>query len=119
MFDNSLIGWLVDDDMQTDPPFPIAIGSLPPEAADTAPVLSPQWALVENDAVVLVPDKFRGTVDRPTTWLATNNGATRKINAPILACLTISSTPLIRGSSVIRRGAAASLRCRRILVSWR
>src|SRR5215203_3066159 len=67
LFDNVLVGWVVDDSgsqssgpaPQSFEPAPRAIGSLPPLAPDTAPVISPQWAVMMPE-VVFVPNLYRG-----------------------------------------------------------
>jgi len=81
MFDNVVLGWAVDD--ATAVPLPVIIGSLPPAAPATDPVVSPQWANLWEDATgsgnVLIPDIWRGNLMGLFDWLATNNGATRKV----------------------------------------
>jgi len=78
-FDNAPLGWAVDD-VDITHPEPVVVGSLPPAAPATAPVLSPQWAqytggyLVVPDVVRLLPGDF-------FTWLGTNNGATREVRS--------------------------------------
>ncbi len=87
LFDNPVLGWIVDETKigvgvialaKPAPPIaevPILVGSLPPGAPDTAPVLSPQWAHVSEG--VFVPDMWRGALPDFFTWIATNNGANR------------------------------------------
>jgi hypothetical protein len=81
LFDNALIGWAVDEaEPPTFEPAPRAIGSLAPQAPDTAPVISPHWALaMPNVDIVFVPDLYRGTLSEFLTWLATNGDADRKV----------------------------------------
>jgi hypothetical protein len=77
VFDNICLGWLVDD---VDPtaPEPVILGALPPPAASTPGVMSPQWCHVSEGGVA-VPDVYRGGGFDFLTWLATNGGANRKI----------------------------------------
>jgi hypothetical protein len=80
MFDNRIIGWAVDaDEPQATAPAPRIIGSLPP-AVDTAPVLSPQWAVYGTNGTAYVPDFYRGRLSGLFTLLATNNGVQRRLN---------------------------------------
>jgi hypothetical protein len=53
---------------------------MPPVPPVTAPVLSPQWVHVHPD-MILVPNIWRGSYQEFFTWLATNNGAARKLYA--------------------------------------
>ena len=77
LFDNHLLAWIIDETETTEPK-PSAIGSLPPAAPDTSPILSPQWA-VGVLATVYVPDVWRGSFSEFLTWLATNNDAERQV----------------------------------------
>jgi hypothetical protein len=79
LFDSSLIGWCVDETGAAES-LPAIIGQLPPVAADTGAVMSPQWAQF-TDPAVFVPDVWRGNFPDFLTWLATNNGATRPLDA--------------------------------------
>lgn len=82
LYDNRCLGWNVDD---ATPPgheaIPVIVGQLPTDRSkDTLPVLSPQWVENTEDAII-VPDLWRGSVFDFFTWLATNNGANRKLRA--------------------------------------
>jgi hypothetical protein len=80
MFDNHVVAWIVDEvEPQSFEPAPRILGSLPPAPPDTAPVLSPQWGLVLSQGMVYVPDQVRLPVHQFFDWLATNNGARRKL----------------------------------------
>jgi hypothetical protein len=75
-----LIGWAFDPANAINP-IPIVMGNplLTPPA--TGAILSPPWAHVidENAIYVPTPISWRGTLGQLLTWLATNNGAHRKI----------------------------------------
>jgi hypothetical protein len=80
LYDNRVLCWIIDTTNQRKP-IPAIIGSMPPPvAADTAPVKSPLWA-VRDEQVIKVPDMWRGSIQEFFTWIATNNGATRKVFA--------------------------------------
>lgn len=79
LYDNPILGWTVDETGAT-PPKPIIIGTLPLVPADTGEVLSPQWANYVDPAV-FVPDLWRGSLADFFTWLATNNGVRRPLQA--------------------------------------
>jgi hypothetical protein len=79
LFDNAPLGWAVDD-TDISHPEPVVVGSLPPVAADTAPVLSPQWAQFSGGYIV-VPDVVRMLPGDFFTWLGTNGGATRAVRS--------------------------------------
>lgn len=81
IFDNACLGWIVDD-AGAAPVAPVILGTLPPDPGDTAPIVSPQWAHISGGGV-LVPDVWRGQGDAFLDWLATNNGADRKIGATL------------------------------------
>jgi hypothetical protein len=84
--DHQCLSWLVDPGVAyPSPSKPVVAGGLPAPAPDTAPVLSPQWAkVIGSGPMVEVPDlKWRGNADAFFTWLATNNGATRKLEKAI------------------------------------
>jgi hypothetical protein len=78
LFDNPALGWLVDED--TSEAVPVVVGTAPPPAADTGAVLSPTWAHFADESLY-VPDVWRGQLIDFFTWLATNNGAQRKVRA--------------------------------------
>ena len=77
MFDNPVQAWIVDETGAT-PAKPIILGELPPAAGDTGDIQSPQWAQFVGNAVY-IPDKLRTSVAGLFTYLATNNGARRKL----------------------------------------
>ena len=76
-FDNAPLGWAVDDTTLSGAE-PIVVGSLPPAAADTAPIELSQWAQYTGGYLV-VPDKVRMTPAEFFTWLGTKNGAQREV----------------------------------------
>jgi hypothetical protein len=86
LFDNPVMGWLIDETQSARsavavPPIvemPIITGTMPPAAEATGAILSPQWAHVVADSVY-VPDAWRGRLSDFFTWIATNNGAQRKV----------------------------------------
>ena len=88
LFDNPVLGWLVDETAVTSlkvgdpvPPmneFPVITGTMPPAAPANGAIISPQWVHQVDDDVY-VPDAWRGSVVEFFTWLATNNGAQRKV----------------------------------------
>jgi hypothetical protein len=75
LHDNDILGWTVGE-----PVVPIILGSLPPAAPATDPILSPVWAQYSN-GTVFVPDLWRGALAAFFTHIATNNGAQRKVYA--------------------------------------
>ncbi len=76
LHDNHILGWTL-----TDPITPIIVGTMDvPVTADTAPVVSPQWAQY-FEGTVFVPDTWRGGLAEFFTHIATNNGAQRKVYA--------------------------------------
>jgi hypothetical protein len=78
IYDNQVLGWIVDETGAGEPQ-PQIIGQLPPMLApDTAPVISPQWAVFTSPAV-MIPDLWRGSFSDFLDLLATNNGAWRPI----------------------------------------
>jgi hypothetical protein len=78
LFDNPTLGWLVDE-TSGEPPTPVITGTLPPPApSDAGAFLSPQWAHL-TDSGIFVPDAWRGPVYDFFTWIATNNGAKRRV----------------------------------------
>jgi hypothetical protein len=78
LYDNRLISWIVDE-TGLSLPRPVVIGTLPGETANTSPTISPQWAVCEGERAVFVPDLWRGSIADFFTWLATNGGASRKL----------------------------------------
>jgi hypothetical protein len=79
LYDNRARALIVDETGAT-PMKPQIVGGFPLAATDTAPILSPQWAGFDEPAVV-VENLWRGTVSDFFTWLATNNGAHRPLQA--------------------------------------
>lgn len=80
LYDNRVLGWIVDTTTGGKLPIPSIIGSMPPKAGDTGDVKSPLWA-VRDEQIMKIPDMWRGSVAEFFTFLATNNGATRKLFA--------------------------------------
>jgi hypothetical protein len=77
-----LVGWVYDLAAPTNPS-PIVMGNPIKTPPATGAILSPPWAHVVNEFACYVPDTgnggWRGTFAQLMTWLATNNGAHRKI----------------------------------------
>ena len=69
VYDNPLLGWAVDDTGVAQPA-PVIIGTLPLPAADTSPILSPQWAKY-YEGFIFVPNLWRGAIYDFLTLLAT------------------------------------------------
>jgi hypothetical protein len=84
LHDNGPLGWRVDDTGAT-PPTPVIIGSMPTQSPNTDPILSPLWGQVLPNGQALVPDTIRGTAEEIFSWIATNNGAKRKVYAAFAA----------------------------------
>jgi hypothetical protein len=101
LWDNHALGWLVSELVAPDEPppvrgeprtarkpsvtgshapQPIILGSLAAPAPDTTPVISPQWGKFDAP-VVFIPDMGRMLLPDFLTWLATNNGAKRKLGS--------------------------------------
>jgi hypothetical protein len=89
LYDNQALGWIVDENMPvpqkpaapiSPQPYPLIIGSFPLPATDTNPIISPQWCKYDGPAL-FVPDVLRSTFSEFLTWLATNNGAHRPLQA--------------------------------------
>ena len=86
-----VVSWLVDPTTPTAAPIPIGLAPPPTPPPNTGAIQSPPWALSYGAlisqhghlvAVVATPDdSFIGTLPDFFTWLATNNGATRKLSA--------------------------------------
>jgi hypothetical protein len=65
IFDNHVLGWVVDSaEPQGAEPIPRIIGALPPAAE------GPQWASVMANGTVFVPDLYRGSATDFFSWLA-------------------------------------------------
>jgi hypothetical protein len=75
-----LLGWQYDEANPINPK-PITIGNPLVAPPNTGAVKSPQWAYIVTDDAVFVPDGWRGTIAEFFTWLATNNGASRRVTA--------------------------------------
>jgi hypothetical protein len=88
LFDNPVLGWVLDDSSVTTlskptPTIfeaPVIVGLMTPAPTDTTPILSPQWVHFAH-GIIYVPDLWRGNVADFLTWMATNNGAQRKVRA--------------------------------------
>jgi hypothetical protein len=70
-------------------PLPIILGSLAKASPDTAPIASPQWGKYD-DPVVFLPDTGRLGLSEFLTWLATNNGAARRIGSMVALSKSLS-----------------------------
>ena len=81
LFDNQALGWLVDESGGT-APVPLMIGTLPPAAESD--IASPQWGEFV-DPYIAIPDQARMEFSEFLTWLATNNGASRKLGSGLLS----------------------------------
>jgi len=80
LHDNPVMAWLVDASGAS--PQPVILGSKPPPPPETAPVLSPAWAVITKaEADVFVPDVWRGDIRGFFSLVASNNGAQRPIYA--------------------------------------
>jgi hypothetical protein len=79
LHDNPVLGWGIDETGAT-PPVPIILGSMPPAAPATDPIASPLWA-VRDKGTLYIPDMARGSANELFNFVATNNGATRKLYA--------------------------------------
>lgn len=90
MWDNHVLGWV--SDLTTGiPAQPVVIGGLPDfPAIDTAPVVTPEWASVRGIEAI-APNQWRGPLYDLFTFLATNNGAQRKLRGNF-ADATVSNT---------------------------
>jgi hypothetical protein len=79
LWDNAIIAWVIDANDVSVGPSPRILGTFPPAPPDTSPVLTPSWVAITRAGNVFVPDTWRGTFYDFLTWLATNNGAQRKV----------------------------------------
>ena len=80
MHDNPVLSWLVDTTGGA-PIMPVILGTLPDwTPPDTAPVLSPRWAVRETHEI-FIPDMWRGEPREFFDFIAYNNGAQRPIYA--------------------------------------
>jgi hypothetical protein len=79
LWDNAIIAWVIDANDVSVGPSPRILGTFPPAPPDTSPVLTPSWAAITRAGNVFVADTWRGTFYDFLTWLATNNGAQRKV----------------------------------------
>jgi len=83
MWDNDLVCWLVDESGAAEP-IPAVIGKLPPVRTETAPLESPQWVTSWYGGII-APDLWRGSLDDFFTWLATANGANRRLRGNFMS----------------------------------
>jgi hypothetical protein len=80
MHDNPVLAWRIDESGASAPE-PVIIGNFP-NKIDTAPYLSPQWAVREGEGwAFMIPNMARGTAGDLFTFIATNHGAKRPIYA--------------------------------------
>ena len=82
-----VVAWTFDmSDPENMIAIPVAITRLPPAPPDTAPVISPRWAISypQSGGMVWTVDYvFAGSFPDFLTWLATNNGAKRTLEADL------------------------------------
>ena len=80
-----LVGWAFDNQTPSLPVTPVAMSGLPPAPPATGPVVSPQWAVTYpgGNFVFAQGDAFVGIFRDFLTWLATNNGARRRLTVDI------------------------------------
>jgi hypothetical protein len=78
--DNHILAWVIDSNEPPNPPEPRSITVYPysENPPITEPIVTPNWAVGFIDTIY-VPDIFRGSPLEFYTWLATNNGAQRKV----------------------------------------
>src|SRR4051812_26289343 len=92
LWDNAIIAWVIDANDVSVAPSPRILGTFPPAPPDTSPVLTPSWAAITRAGNVFIPDTWRGTFYDFLTWLATNNGAQRKVIGNGLARSRVAET---------------------------
>jgi hypothetical protein len=82
VFDNPVFAWVIDETGAV-PPEPVIIGTPPPVAPDTDPVLSPPWAVRQGgpSGTFYIPDVARGDAHAMLNFIARNNGANRQVYA--------------------------------------
>jgi hypothetical protein len=92
LHDNIVLAWLIDT-TGVGPPWPVVVGSFPPAATGTAPIISPPWVVREGgpSGTFFAPDLARGTALELFNALATNNGAQRKLYANFAETSLINS----------------------------
>ena len=79
VWENTIFGWGIDI-ADTGHPVPLILGSLPPVAPDTSPVLSPQWLWRRaKNNIIIAADIWRGNAAQFFVYLATNGGVQRKV----------------------------------------
>jgi hypothetical protein len=102
MADIAVVGWLADTGDAMAPGSPVILGTMPPAAPDTTPVLSPLWAMREGPDWLWYASPgvtFSGTVHQLLDFLATNNGATRQLYGDFLdPVLAVSWTEWAAGN---------------------
>jgi hypothetical protein len=79
LHDNPVLAWLVDE-TGTTPVVPVILGTSAVPPPDTGEIMSPPWAVKEG-STMFIPDMARGVPGEMFTFLAVNNGATRKLYA--------------------------------------
>lgn len=82
LHDNPVMSWIIDEAGAT-PPIPVILGSMPLAPPDTGEVASPPWA-VRDKSGIFVPDTMRGSPNEFFNFVASNNGATRKLYAEFM-----------------------------------
>jgi hypothetical protein len=78
-----IVAWVYDTANLAAGVTPLSIVSLPPVPPDTAPIVSPQWAVaypMSGGMVWAMDDLFAGSFDGFLTFLASNNGANRVLS---------------------------------------
>jgi hypothetical protein len=79
MWDNEVLSWVIDQSGAVQPQ-PVILGGMQAAVRATDPVASPQWVAVgDGNGNVIIPNLWRGDLNGLFTYLATNNGATRKL----------------------------------------
>lgn len=80
----TLVAWYFDAANPTTPGVvPIGIGNMNPAAPNTAPIISPQWAVMYPARGIIFTDNesWAGEFYDFLVWLASNNGASRIVVA--------------------------------------
>jgi hypothetical protein len=99
LWDNTVLCWVIDANAKEQAAEPRILGTFPPAAPETSPIISPSWASVAVSGIVYVPDTWRGRLEDFFTWLATNNGAQRKVIGKGISAQKIRETYRIWASN--------------------